>query len=165
MFDDAKTIGELLLQRRMTLAVAESCTGGMMGAAITRVPGSSAYFKGGVIAYSNEIKEKVLGVSPELLKSKGAVSREVAIAMAKGAVEVCGSSCSIAVSGIAGPDGGSVDKPVGLVWIGICMGEHVKSFKCNFSGDREEIRKEATKAGIKKMIEVMGDGLRVSHNL
>jgi len=68
----------------MTLAVAESCTGGMMGAAITRVPGSSAYFKGGVIAYSNEIKEKVLGVSPELLKSKGAVSREVAIAMAKG---------------------------------------------------------------------------------
>ena len=158
MFDDAKTIGELLLQRRMTLAVAESCTGGMMGAAITRVPGSSAYFKGGVIAYSNEIKEKVLGVSPELLKSKGAVSREVAIAMAKGAVEVCGSSCSIAVSGIAGPDGGSVDKPVGLVWIGICMGEHVKSFKCNFSGDREKIRKAATKAGIKKMIEVIGNG-------
>lgn len=129
-----------------------------MGAAITRVPGSSAYFKGGVIAYSNEIKEKVLGVSPELLKSKGAVSREVAIAMAKGAVEVCGSSCSIAVSGIAGPDGGSVDKPVGLVWIGICVGEHVKSFKCNFSGDREKIRKAATKAGIKKMIEVIGNG-------
>jgi PncC family amidohydrolase len=165
MFDDAKTIGELLLQRRMTLAVAESCTGGMMGAAITRVPGSSAYFKGGVIAYSNEIKEKVLGVSPELLKSKGAVSREVAIAMAKGGANVCAASCCIALSGIAGPDGGSVDKPVGLVWIGICVGEHVKSFKCNFSGDREEIRKEATKAGIKKMIEVMGDGLRVSHNL
>jgi PncC family amidohydrolase len=97
-------------------------------------------------------------VSPELLKSKGAVSREVAIAMAKGAVEVCGSSCSIAVSGIAGPDGGSVDKPVGLVWIGICVGEHVKSFKCNFSGDREKIRKAATKAGIKKMIEVIGNG-------
>jgi PncC family amidohydrolase len=158
MLKTAQNLGGLLLGKRLSLSVAESCTGGMMGAAITRVPGSSAYFKGGIIAYSNEIKEKVLGVSPELLKTKGAVSREVVIAMAKGGAKVCAASCCIALSGIAGPDGGSEDKPVGLIWIGICAGEQVKSFKYNFSGDREKIRKEATKAGIKKMIEVIGDG-------
>jgi PncC family amidohydrolase len=155
MFDNAKSLGKILTQRRLTMAVAESCTGGMLGAAITRVPGSSAYFKGGVIAYSNEIKEKVLGVPNEILETKGAVSAEVVEAMAKGTLRVCGSSCSIAVSGIAGPDGGSADKPVGLVYIGICVGEHAQSFKCNFAGDRERIRKQATKAGLEKMVEVL----------
>ena len=155
MFADAKKLGTLLLQRRLTLAVAESCTGGMIGAAITRVPGSSAYFKGGIIAYSNEIKEKVLGVPEGLLETKGAVSAEVAEAMAEGAIKLCGSSCGIAVSGIAGPDGGSADKPVGLVFIGICLREQVRSFEFRFTGDREEIRKEATKAGLRKMVELI----------
>jgi PncC family amidohydrolase len=153
MSEDAKKLGMLLLQRRQTLSVAESCTGGMLGAAVTDVPGSSAYFKGGVIAYSNEIKEKILGVSPELLRSKGAVSRDAVEAMAEGAAKVCGSSCSIAVSGIAGPDGGSADKPVGLVYIGICAPDKVQSFEFHFAGDREKIRKEATKAGLEKMVE------------
>jgi PncC family amidohydrolase len=157
MFEEAKKIGALLTARRLTIAVAESCTGGMIGAAISDVPGSSAWFKGGIIAYSNEIKEKVLGVSPELLKLKGAVSREVSIAMAQGGAKVCAASCCIAVSGIAGPDGGSAEKPVGLVWIGICLKDKVQSYKYNFAGDRERVRKEATKAGLEKMIDIMGD--------
>ncbi|MGB7567160.1 MAG: CinA family protein [Chitinivibrionales bacterium] len=161
MFADAKKLGTLLLQHRLTLAVAESCTGGMLGAAITSIPGSSAYFKGGVIAYSNEIKEKVLGVPVSLLETKGAVSAEVAEAMAEGAIKLCGSSCGIAVSGIAGPDGGSADKPVGLVCIGICLREQVRSFEFRFTGDREGIRKEATKAGLRKMVERLKAGNRL----
>jgi competence/damage-inducible protein CinA C-terminal domain len=156
MFDNAQSLGKILTQRRLTIAVAESCTGGMIGAAITRVPGSSAYFKGGVIAYSNEIKEKVLGVPKGILETKGAVSAEVVEAMAKGAAKVCAASCSIAVSGIAGPDGGSTNKPVGLVWIGICVKDDVQSFKCNFAGNRERVRKEATKEGLRKMVERLG---------
>jgi PncC family amidohydrolase len=155
MFDNAKKLGALLTQRGLTMAVAESCTGGMIGEAITRVPGSSAYFKGGVIAYSNEIKEKVLGVSKEILEKKGAVSGEAVKAMAQGVAKLCKSSCSIAISGIAGPEGGSADKPVGLVFIGICLRDKVQSVACNFAGDRERVRKEATKAGLKKMVELL----------
>jgi PncC family amidohydrolase len=155
MFDNAKKLGALLTQRGLTMAVAESCTGGMIGAAITRVPGSSAYFKGGVIAYSNEIKEQVLGVPRELLETKGAVSGEVVKAMAQGVAKLCKSSCSIAVSGIAGPQGGSADKPVGLVFIGIYLKDKVQSFTFNFAGDRERVRKEATKAGLEKMMEAL----------
>ncbi|HEX7510996.1 MAG TPA: nicotinamide-nucleotide amidohydrolase family protein, partial [Chitinivibrionales bacterium] len=117
MLETSKKLGALLIEKGLTLSVAESCTGGMIGAAITSVAGSSKYFKGGVIAYANEIKEKVLGVPKELLETKGAVSAEVVEVMARGVAELCKTQCGIAVSGIAGPDGGTDEKPVGLVFI------------------------------------------------
>ena len=151
--DLARNLGALLLQRRWRLSVAESCTAGMVAAAITSVPGSSAYFTGGVIAYSNEIKQRVLGVPGKLLREKGAVSAETAAAMARGVARLCATECGIGVSGIAGPDGGTKEKPVGLVFIGIYTREQAQSFEFNFAGDREKIRTEATKAGLGKMME------------
>ena len=149
----ARNLGALLIQRQWRLSVAESCTAGMIAAAITSVPGSSAYFTGGVIAYSNEIKQRVLGVPGRLLKEKGAVSAETAAAMASGVARLCATECGVGVSGIAGPDGGSKEKPVGLVFIGIYAREQVQSFEFHFAGDREKIRTEATKAGLRKMVE------------
>ena len=98
----ARELGVLLLKQNLSLAVAESCTGGMVGAAITSAAGSSAYFKGGVIAYSNELKQRLLGVPKSILDKKGAVSAETVEAMAFGACKVCGADCAIAVSGVAG---------------------------------------------------------------
>lgn len=112
-----EVIGKLLKEKNMTLVTAESCTGGNIAHLITSVPGSSAYFKGSVVAYSNEIKQKILGVSPEALSAYGAVSQEVVEQMAKGALEKLGGDVAISVSGIAGPDGATEDKPVGTVWI------------------------------------------------
>lgn len=112
-----EVIGKLLKKKNMTLVTAESCTGGNIAHLITSVPGSSAYFKGSVVAYSNEIKQKILGVSPEALSACGAVSQEVVEQMAKGALEKLGGDVAISVSGIAGPDGATEDKPVGTVWI------------------------------------------------
>lgn len=112
-------IGRLLRKKGLTLSTAESCTGGGIAALITSVPGSSQYFKGGIIAYSNEIKQKMLHVSTETLKTWGAVSRETVVEMALGAAKEFHSDCVIATSGIAGPDGGTLEKPVGTIWIAI----------------------------------------------
>jgi len=110
---------EQLRQRQQTLSVAESCTGGGLGSELTAIPGSSDVLLGGVIAYSNAVKEHLLGVSAELLEQFGAVSDPVAQAMAKGARSLTGSDWSMAVTGIAGPGGGSAEKPVGLVYIAV----------------------------------------------
>ncbi|MEN9206484.1 MAG: competence/damage-inducible protein A [Thermostichales cyanobacterium SZTDM-1c_bins_54] len=115
----AGVVGSLLRQRQQTLAVAESCSGGGLGHLITGIPGSSGYFLGGVIAYDNRIKTALLGVSPELLAREGAVSEATAIAMAQGVQQRLGSHWALSITGIAGPGGGSPEKPVGLVWIGI----------------------------------------------
>lgn len=104
-----------------TIGTAESCTGGLIGAALTAIPGSSAVFHGGIIAYDNRIKSKVLGVSPELLKQHGAVSGQVAQAMARGAIETLDVDIAVSVTGIAGPGGGTKQKPVGTVYIGIAI--------------------------------------------
>lgn len=114
-----KTIGDLLRIKKMTVAVAESCTGGFIGHKITSVAGSSDYFNGGVLAYSNEVKRTILHVDPEILKNKGAVSQETAEQMALGVKKATGADFGLSTTGIAGPGGGNPDKPVGLVWIAL----------------------------------------------
>jgi nicotinamide-nucleotide amidase len=135
-------VGSLLRQSRATVSVAESCTGGMLGERITSVPGSSAYFLGGFIAYSNEMKTELLGVSPETLDRFGAVSRETAEAMAKGARRRTGSSCAVSVTGLAGPDASSGPEtaPVGAVFIGVADAAGVDVAQRVFLGDRQRIR-------------------------
>ena len=119
-------IGLLLKSEKLSLSTAESCTGGGVAALITSVPGSSEYFKGGIVAYSNEVKMSLLHVAAETLEKYGAVSRETVIEMAKGAMETLKTDCAVATSGIAGPGGGSVEKPVGTIWMAVaCKGEIV----------------------------------------
>ena len=140
--DDAtleEVVGQLLLQKRQTLAVAESCTGGYISHRITRIGGSSAYFYGGAVTYSNDAKVRFLGVNPKTLETYGAVSRETALEMSRGIRERTGASLGLSVTGIAGPSGGSPEKPVGTVWISIALerGNHASLF--NFHGDRERV--------------------------
>ncbi len=137
-------VGGLLRDRGETLSVAESCTAGMLGATIANVPGSSVYFMGGVISYDNSVKKRELGVTDEILRAHGAVSSECAAAMASGAREKFKTNYSLSITGIAGPDGGSPEKPVGLVWFGLAT--PVKTLTTNFrlTGDRQIIRTRAT---------------------
>ncbi|MGC8856149.1 MAG: CinA family protein [Anaerolineae bacterium] len=123
-------LADLLRSRGLTLATAESCTGGLIADRITNVPGSSAYFLGGVVAYAYEAKVTLLGVSWETLKAHGAVSRETVLEMARGARHILGAELAVSVSGIAGPGGGLPDKPVGTTWIGLCTprGEWARKF-------------------------------------
>ncbi len=133
--------GKLLRENEMTLATAESCTGGLIAHRITNVPGSSDYFLEGVISYSNESKEKILGVSGDILTEHGAVSAPVVEAMARGVRRLSGADIGVGVSGIAGPGGGTSDKPVGTVFIGIDSDKRgVRSEKFLFHGTREEIK-------------------------
>jgi nicotinamide-nucleotide amidase len=129
-----------LAENRATIAVAESCTGGLLAERLTSLPGSSAYFLGGVVCYSNELKTSLVGVPPEIIEAKGAVSSEVALALADGIRKRTGATLGVGVTGIAGPTGGTPEKPVGLVHIGIAdeHGPREKSFR--FPGDRERIR-------------------------
>ena len=132
-----------LSAKGLTCATAESCTGGGVGSAITSVAGSSAVFLGGVISYSNEVKADVLGVSRDSLASVGAVSSEVAAQMATGARRVIGSDLAVSLTGIAGPGGGSAEKPVGLVWFGLATSKGVTTQSRIFPGDRAAIRSAA----------------------
>lgn len=122
-------IGELLKKKKLTLSTAESCTGGSIAARVTSVAGSSEYFKGSVVAYSNEVKMKLLGVSMETLEKKGAVSEETVIEMVKGAMEALKTDCAVATSGIAGPGGGTKQKPVGTVWIAAAYKNEICTMK------------------------------------
>ena len=122
-------IGECLKDKGMTLSTAESCTGGGIAALITSVPGSSSYFKGGIVAYSNEVKMNLLHVSPQTLEKYGAVSRETVIEMAKGAMEALKTECAVATSGIAGPGGGTLEKPVGTIWIAVACRDKIVTRK------------------------------------
>lgn len=131
-------VGRLLSDREHTLSVAESCTGGGLGTMLTAVPGSSQYFKGGIIAYDNHIKTELLGVRVADLESHGAVSDLVAQQMAKGIKDTCATDYGVSITGIAGPEGGTEAKPVGLVYVGIATPDgEVKSFKCSFGSRRE----------------------------
>ncbi len=131
-----KVIGDMLLAKNQTIAFAESCTGGLISHLITSVPGSSQYFKGSVISYSNEVKIDELGVNPEVLEAKGAVSEEVVMQMAKGVRERLKTDVGVSVSGIAGPDGGTEEKPVGTVWIGYSDKQKTVAKQFNFLKDR-----------------------------
>jgi nicotinamide-nucleotide amidase len=134
--------------RNATLAVAESCTGGMIAERVTRVPGSSRSFLGSAVVYSNEMKTALAGLPPELIARHGAVSREVAEALAAGIRQRAGSTFGVGVTGIAGPGGGSETKPVGLVYIAISDGQKAESIERVFPGDRERIRLLATQQAL-----------------
>ena len=133
-------VGELLAERSLTLATAESCTGGLIGARLTAVPGSSRYYRGGVVAYANEAKRDLLGVPEALLREHGAVSAQVARAMAEGARARLGADLALATTGISGPDGGTPEKPVGLVWIAFASKDGVEAEQMIFPFDRERHR-------------------------
>jgi len=135
----SEVVGEALLSRRWTLATAESFTGGEVGAALVSVPGSSRYYRGGVVAYSNEAKESLLGVSGETLRRFGAVSAEAAKEMARGARERLLASCALSTTGIAGPEGGSAEKPVGLSYLGWSGPDGDTSERFIFGGSRADI--------------------------
>ena len=135
-----ETVAELFRGSGLTLSLAESCTGGLIAKRITDIPGSSRYFGEGVVTYSNEAKMRLLGVSAVLLNSCGAVSSECAAAMATGVRRASGSDIGLAVTGIAGPDGGSEDKPVGTVFISLSAPEECLTKRFQFSGGRDEIR-------------------------
>ena len=151
----AGALGSILTERGETLATAESCTGGNIAHEITRVAGSSAYFKGSVVAYSNEVKTRVLNVSSETLSGFGAVSRETVLQMVSGVQRLLSSDCAIATSGIAGPGGGSVEKPVGTVWIAVRYGERSEAECFCFEGDREQVIARATQSALLMLIQLM----------
>jgi nicotinamide-nucleotide amidase len=136
----AAAVGKILRDRRQTLATAESCTGGLLGQMITSVPGASDYYLGGVISYANRVKEKLLGVGAGAIAEHGAVSEEVAAAMAQGARKLMGSDWAISITGVAGPGGGSAEKPVGLVWMALAGPGVAKAGKTLWGGTREIIR-------------------------
>ena len=129
----SKVLSDIFWKESLTLATAESCTAGNIAAMITAIPGSSRFYKGGIIAYSDEVKVNILGVTPETLASVGAVSEETVIEMVKGAMKSMKSDCAVATSGIAGPTGGTPDKPVGTVWI--AAAKHDKVITMKASGD------------------------------
>ena len=140
---------------RQTLATAESCTGGLLAAAITDRPGSSSFFSGGVVSYSNRLKEELLGVPADLLASRGAVSAEVAVAMAQGARERLGADLAVSVTGVAGPGGGGDGKPVGLTFIGVAGPELVLVKQFNWKGGRAENRRLSVEAALELLLEAL----------
>ncbi|WPC24688.1 CinA family protein [Brachyspira hyodysenteriae] len=142
-YDKAKEVVELLIQRGLKVTSAESCTGGLFAAHITSVSGSSECFEGSFVTYSNEIKHRMINVSNETLEKYGAVSEECVLEMAENSRKIMGSDISIAISGIAGPSGGSAEKPVGLVWICLAAYGYIKAYKNIFSGDRQEVREQS----------------------
>ena len=139
----AEKLVALLKAQGLTCATAESCTGGGVGAAITAVAGSSAVFAGGVISYANEVKRDVLGVKAETLATAGAVSSETAAQMAEGVRKLLKTDLAVSLTGIAGPDGGSDEKPVGLVWFALATKDGVRTEKAIFPGERASIREQA----------------------
>ncbi len=139
---------KLLMKKKYTMTTAESCTGGMIAARMVNAPGVSAVLKSGFITYANEAKEELLGVSHDTLEKFGAVSRETAKEMAEGAVKAAHTDAAVAVTGIAGPDGGTKEKPVGLVYIGVNVRGNVEVREYHFSGSRQKIRESVTAAAL-----------------
>ncbi|MDC4224451.1 MAG: CinA family protein [Candidatus Manganitrophus sp.] len=145
-------VGKLLLQQKKWLAIAESCTGGRIAARMTRIPGSSRYFDSACVTYSNRSKEWLLGVPKRPSgREKGAVSAEVAAAMAEGIRKKAGVDLGLSVTGIAGPDGGSPQKPVGLVYIALSDGRETIPERFEFHGDRETIQAEAAQTALEQV--------------
>jgi nicotinamide-nucleotide amidase len=145
-------LAERLLRKQWTLATAESCTGGMIAAHCTDLSGSSAWFERGFVTYSNAAKSELLGVPSDLILKDGAVSESVARAMALGACYRSNANISVAVTGIAGPTGGSADKPVGTVWLAWCVDGIAQAEMRLFSGDRTQIRQDTVQAAIEGLL-------------
>lgn len=155
IFTLAESLGQILKQQCLTLATAESCTGGGVGFAITQTSGSSGWYLGGINAYSNGVKLSHLGVDHHVLDESGAVSEAVVAQMALGAAEQLNAQVSIATSGIAGPDGGSDDKPVGTVCFGWQILDQNHTETSVFSGDREAVRLQSIEYSLRRLIELL----------
>lgn len=140
----SKELSSKFWKEGLTLATAESCTAGNIAAVITAIPGSSRFYKGGIVAYSDEVKTGLLGVDPETLAEQGAVSEEVVKEMVKGAMKAMNSDCAVATSGIAGPTGGTPDKPVGTVWIAVAMKDRIITMKAEGDEGRNKNIEKAT---------------------
>ncbi len=154
--DLAEQLGECMKAKGLTLATAESCTGGWLAKIITDIPGSSAWFTGSVVCYSNESKHSLLGVDENTLNEFGAVSGETVLELSDGLFAHTDADVAVSVSGIAGPDGGSEEKPVGLVWLSWGKRDksvHAKPF--NFGGDREDVRKQSIKQALNNLLDLL----------
>ena len=156
MSSSVEMLRDALLTREWTISTAESCTGGLCAAALVDLPGSSTWYSGGVVAYSNDVKHKLLHVPEDDLRQHGAVSEPVALAMAEGVRSHCESSVSCSTTGIAGPGGGTAEKPVGLVWIGIATPKGALARRYHFSGDRLSVRRQTVDACFEFLLEQLG---------
>jgi len=150
-----QTIGQLLYEKGLMLTTAESCTGGLVASLITDVPGSSAYFLGGVVTYSNKLKRDLLGVAEATLEQYGAVSQETTLAMARGARERFDADIAVSVTGIAGPGGGTPEKPVGLTWIGFSAHDQEAAFRFMWNQGREQNKLLSAQAALKLIEEYL----------
>lgn len=145
-----------LLARGAQMATAESCTGGLIAGACTDIAGSSDWFERGFVSYSNQAKTEMLGVDAALIEAHGAVSEAVALAMARGAVAHSRAQCSLAVTGVAGPSGGSPAKPVGTVWFGWCVDGHTDAECLRFDGDRAAVRQQTVEHALRGLLRRLG---------
>ena len=148
-------LADLLLQKELKLVTAESCTGGLIAAACTDLAGSSAWFERGFVTYSNEAKTELLGVEERLLRRAGAVCEGVARAMVLGALAHSHAQVAVAVTGVAGPTGGSPAKPVGTVWFGFAVPGQVLTEKCHFDGDRAQVRAATVQHAFQRLLEML----------
>ena len=153
--DLAIKIGQLLTEIKKSVSTAESCTGGWVGKEFTGIPGSSKWYGFGFITYSNKAKLKILGVTKDTLIEEGAVSEKVVKEMAEGALRNSGSDFAISISGIAGPTGGTDDKPVGTVCFGIGSQDNINCFTKYFKGDRDEVRKQSVAFALKELLKCL----------
>jgi nicotinamide-nucleotide amidase len=148
-------VGAKLRERKLTLSCAESCTGGLLMHRITNVSGSSSYFWGGIVAYSNEIKHSILGIQENSLNVFGAVSEQVAAAMARGVRGIYGTDMSIGITGVAGPDGGSIEKPVGLTFIALSAHNMTVVHRFEWGGDRVANKEASAEAALQIIIDYL----------
>jgi nicotinamide-nucleotide amidase len=152
----SQQLGQQLQQKKWRVATAESCTGGGVAAAITLTPGSSAWFDCGIVSYSDQIKSKILGVSPSTLQRYGAVSEAVVCEMVQGVLALSGADIAVGISGIAGPSGGTAEKPVGTVWFACGRkGADPKTIIKQFNGDRHQIQRQAVIFALEGLIKVL----------
>ena len=153
--DPCGRVADLLLQRGWMLATAESCTGGLIAATCTDLAGSSTWFERGLVTYSNAAKTELLGVDPALIAQHGAVSEAVVRAMVVGALAHAHAQVAVAVTGVAGPSGGSADKPVGTVWFGLALPGQVVTECCQFPGDRAQVRRATVQHALVRLAQLL----------
>ena len=149
---DAAALVALLKRKGLTVSTAESCTGGLVASSIVDVPGASAVFPGGAVTYAASVKTALLGVPADLIETRGVVSPDVAAAMAKGAQKRFGTDLAVSVTGVAGPDGGTPETPVGCVYIGIATESKTVAFREDIPGDRDEVRRGAAERAIRRCL-------------
>lgn len=155
IFYDEEELVKLLIDKKYTITTAESCTGGMISSTIVNVPGASWVLNEAYVTYANEAKMKLIGVKKDTLKAHGAVSKETAFEMVTGVAKKANADIAVAVTGIAGPDGGTEDKPVGTVYAGFFVKGKIMIIRYNFSGSRYEVRKQTTESVISKTVELI----------